>query len=259
LVNGLGGPFGSWRHQVEYLRDRYWIVSWDYRGLYGSSKPEGDPPRVSMDAHVDDLERVLEETGIERAGFIGWSMGVQVILALFERRPEMVENLTLINGTYGKPLETVGIALSSRVIPSAVEQLRRIHGVASGLLRRASKWPETVMWMKRLGLVGSTLDEELFREIAGEFGKLDLDLFLRILSALGQHDAAHVLDTVHVPALVITGDRDRFTPRHLAQSMARRIPGGEILVVRGATHYAALEYPELVNLRIEKFLREHGY
>jgi hypothetical protein len=29
--------------------------------------------------------------------------------------------------------------------------------------------------------------------------------------------------------------------------------------VRGASHYAAIEYPELVNLRIEKFFREHGY
>jgi pimeloyl-ACP methyl ester carboxylesterase len=58
--------------------------------------------------------------------------------------------------------------------------------------------------------------------------------------------------------LVITGDRDPFTPRQLSQQMARRIPGGEILVVRGATHYAMIEYPELVNLRIEKFFREHG-
>jgi pimeloyl-ACP methyl ester carboxylesterase len=70
---------------------------------------------------------------------------------------------------------------------------------------------------------------------------------------------AHVLETIEVPTLVITGDRDAFTPRQLAQQMARRIPHGEILIVRGATHYTAIEYPELVNLRIEKFFREHGY
>lgn len=259
FANGLGGPFLSWRHQVEYLRDRYRIVSWDYRGLHGSSRPSGEPPRLSMDAHVDDLERVLDEMGIDRAGLIGWSMGAQVILALFERRPEVVRNLVLVNGTYGRPLDTVGLPLSARIVPAALERVRRMHALASGLLRRASHWPETVMWLKRLGIVGSTLDEELFREIAAEFGSVDLDLYLQILSALGEHDASHVLETIHVPTLVITGDRDLFTPRQLAQQMARRIPGGEILVVRGATHYAALEYPELVNLRIEKFLREHGY
>ena len=115
------------------------------------------------------------------------------------------------------------------------------------------------MWLKRLGIVGGTMDEDLFREIAADFGGVNLDRYLSILRELGDHDAAHVLDAIAVPTLVITGDRDAFTPRQLAQQMARRIRGGEILVVRGATHYAALEYPELVNLRIEKFLREHGY
>ncbi|MCK6535691.1 MAG: alpha/beta hydrolase [Polyangiaceae bacterium] len=259
LANGLGGPFASWRHQVDYLSDRYRIISWDYRGLYGSTAPAGDPPRLGVDAHVDDLERVLESLGVTRAAFLGWSMGVQVILELYERRPELVSHLILINGTFGKPLHSTRVPMSAKIVPGLVEQARRVHEQASSVLRRATQWPETVMWLKRLGVVGSTMDEELFREIAAEFGGVNLDLYLKILSELGEHDAAHVLDAVAVPTLVITGDRDAFTPRQLAQQMARRIRGGEILVVRGATHYAALEYPELVNLRIEKFLREHGY
>jgi hypothetical protein len=32
-----------------------------------------------------------------------------------------------------------------------------------------------------------------------------------------------------------------------------------MLMIRGGTHYVVLEQPELVNLRIEKFFREHGY
>lgn len=257
VANGLGGPFASWTHQVDYLRDRYRIVSWDYRGLFGSRN--GDAARLDVPTHVDDLQEVLAATGIERAAFMGWSMGVQVVLELYERHPERVSHLVLINGTYGKPFETVALPLAARVVPVLVRQLRRFHGVGGRVLSRASRWPETVLWLKRLGLVGGTLDEELFKELAAEFGGIDLDLYLRMLDALGRHDAAHVLETIQVPTLVITGDRDAFTPRQLAQQMARRIPKGEILVVRGATHYTALEYPELVNLRIEKFLREHHY
>jgi pimeloyl-ACP methyl ester carboxylesterase len=259
LANGLGGPFAAWRYQVEYLRDQYRIVSWDYRGLYASAQPAGRPSRIDVPAHVDDLERVLEAAGIERAPFIGWSMGVQVLLELYERRPEVVSHLVLINGTYGKPLETVAVPLARQVVPKVVEQARRFHDMGSRVLKRASAWPETVLWLKRLGLAGSTLDEDLFRELAEEFATMDMDLYLAILGKLGEHDAAHVLPLIAVPSLVITGDKDAFTPRQLAQQMARKIPGGEILVVRGATHYAAIEYPELLNLRIEKFLREHGY
>jgi hypothetical protein len=32
-----------------------------------------------------------------------------------------------------------------------------------------------------------------------------------------------------------------------------------MLVVREGTHYTAVEYPELVGLRIERFFREHRY
>jgi pimeloyl-ACP methyl ester carboxylesterase len=259
LANGLGGPFRAWKHQIDYLRDQYRIVSWDYRGLYGSSLPKAARSRVDVGAHVDDLERVLEATGIERAPFLGWSMGVQVLLELYERRPEAVSHLVLVNGTYGKALDTIALPLASRVVPRVVARARSFHDIGSRVLKRASHWPETVLWLKRLGLAGSTLDEELFRELAIEFGTLDVELYLSILKALGEHDASHVLPSITVPALVITGDHDAFTPRDLAQQMARRIPNGEILVVRGATHYAAIEYPELVNLRIEKFLREHGY
>jgi len=258
LANGLAGPFAAWRHQLEYLADRHRIIGWDYRGLFGSVQASGKPTRIDVSAHVDDLERVLEKTSIERAAFIGWSMGVQVVLALYERRPELVSHLVFINGTYGKPLDTTGMPFSSRVVPSMVDRVRRFHEIAAQLLKRATRWPETVLWMRRLGLIGNTVDEELFREIASQFGTTDLELYFAMLRELSRHDASHVLDTVQVPTLVITGDRDPFTPRQLAQQMARRIPGGEILVVRGATHYAMIEYPELVNLRIEKFLREHG-
>lgn len=259
LANGLGGPFFSWAHQVEYLRDRYRFVSWDYRGLFGSGRPPGDPPRVDVPTHAGDLELVLEATGVERAAFVGWSMGVQVVLELYERRPEVVSHLVLINGTYGRPFETVAVPLAARVVPTLVRQAQRFSSVGGRVLKRASHWPETVLWLKRLGMVGSTLDEELFKEIAVEFGDIDLDVYLRMLDELGRHDASHVLESIAVPTLVITGDRDAFTPRQVAQQMARRIPNGEILVVRGATHYAAIEYPELVNLRLEKFLREHGH
>jgi pimeloyl-ACP methyl ester carboxylesterase len=259
LANGLGGPFSAWRYQVEFLRSRYRLVSWDYRGLYGSSRPQGEPPRLDIAAHVGDLEQLLEVAGIQRAAFIGWSMGVQVILDFYERHRQQVSHLVLINGTFGKPFDTLALPMAAKVVPVVLHQARRYHHHGSALLRRVTRWPETGLWLKRLGMIDDTLDEELFREMAGEFASLDLDIYFALLRSLGAHDAAHVLESIDVPTLVITGERDSFTPKHVAEQMARRIRGSEILVVRGATHYAAVEHPELVNLRIEKFFREQAY
>lgn len=258
LANGLGGPFGAWRYQIEYLRERYRLVSWDYRGLNGSADPAGKP-RVDMAAHVDDLQAVLAETGIERAACIGWSMGAQVLLELYNRAPERISHLVFVNGTFGRPFETEAVPLATRIIPRVVQQVHRHHKVGSKLLQRATRWPETLLWLKRLGLIGNTLDAELFREMSADFSELDLELYLRLLRSLGDHDVGHVLPKINVPTLVIAGERDAFTPRAISEQMALRISGAELLMVRGATHYTAVEYPELVNLRIEKFFREHEY
>ena len=76
---------------------------------------------------------------------------------------------------------------------------------------------------------------------------------------MGEHDGWDLLPLIDVPTLIIAGSRDVFTPRSAAERMARRTRGSEIMLLPGATHYAALEYPEMVNLRLEKFFRERGY
>jgi pimeloyl-ACP methyl ester carboxylesterase len=190
---------------------------------------------------------------------MGWSMGVQVGLELYARQPDRLSHLVLINGAHGKPLQSTALPLATRVAPIIMREGLRFRGVGSALLRRATGWPETALWLKRLGLVAETTDDELFQELAAEFGGVDVGLYLDTLRQLEKHDASPSVDAVAVPTLVLVGERDLFTAQNVAQRLARRIPGSELLVIRGGTHYVVLEQPELVNLRIEKFFREHGY
>jgi pimeloyl-ACP methyl ester carboxylesterase len=201
---------------------------------------------------------VLTHVGFDRAVFVGWSMGVQVALELYARRPELVSHLVLINGTYGRPLQSIALPLATRVAPAVVRQAQRFRSMGSALLKRATGWPETAVWLKRLGLVGETTDDELFQQLAMDFGSTNLEIYLDTLRRLEEHDASHILQSITVPTLVIVGDRDIFTAPRVAERLARRIPDSELLLVRGGTHYLVLEHPELVNLRIEKFLREHA-
>ena len=261
LANGLGGPLLAWRPLIEDLRDRYRVVTWDYRGLYGSSRPPDDGPSAySIPRHVDDLAAVLRSQGVAKASFVGWSMGVQVVLEAYAAMPEIATSLVLLNGTFGRPLHSAApIAILGPLVPPAVAILEKLHATVGKVTRRASTFPETVRVLKALGLIGDALDDREFAELVRGFGELDMQAFLRNLRALGEHDASRILGRVEVPTLVITGDRDRMTPRGLSQQMVRKIPHAEILVVRGGTHYTSVEFPELVNLRIERFFRDGGF
>jgi pimeloyl-ACP methyl ester carboxylesterase len=88
--------------------------------------------------------------------------------------------------------------------------------------------------------------------------QLDLRAYFALARDLLSHDASALLSEVRVPTLVVAGERDLFTPVARSRELAERIPGAELLVVRGGTHAALVEQPELISLAVEKFLRLHG-
>lgn len=259
LCNGLGGSWKAWTHQIAYLSDRYRFISWDYRGLYRSGRPS-ERDAIRVEHHARDAICVLNAEGCERVCIFGWSMGVQVALEMFRRAPDRVAGLVMLSGVAGKPWDTVmNLKLMAQVLPFTFRTVRAIPRVAERVTRSIAGWPETIDWVRRLGLASKTLDQEVFQDLCDSIVELDMDLYFHTLELLGEHDATDVLAEVDVPSLVIVGDRDLFTPRSAAEKLARAVAGSELMVIPGGTHYCAVEYPELVSLRIEKFLRERGY
>lgn len=261
LANGLGGPRHAWRNLIDYLGDRYRFITWDYRGLYGSGRPPHDrPDAYSIERHVEDLSAVLHAQKVTAAALVGWSMGVQVCLEAYRTAPEIAKNLVLLNGTFGRPLDTaVPGPWARRAVEPALALVERYASPVQRVVRAVAAQPEFVPWMKRLGMMAETVEESDFAEVVSMFRSLDMAVYVKNLRALGEHDASRILETIEAPVLVITGDRDQMTPYGLSQQMVRRLPRAEILVVRGGTHYTAVEFPELVGLRIERFLHDHGY
>jgi pimeloyl-ACP methyl ester carboxylesterase len=258
LANGLGGTYIAWRHLYNYFSDRFQFFSWDYRGTYRSSAPD-NPERLRMEDHVRDALCLCEREGITSAVWASWSMGVQLSLEIYRHAPDLFRALILLNGTYGNAFDTAfGWKGSATILPAGASLAQRIALPLSLAGRAVVRWNGFIRLLKKTGLVGATLDEEIFKDLAREFATLDVRSYMTIFKSLGHHSAKDVLAKIGVPVLVISGDRDPFTPRKVAEKMARRIPGAEICVIPGGTHYAPVEYPELVNLRIEKFLREKG-
>ncbi len=259
LANGLGGSWRAWTHQIGFFQDRYRFLSWDYRGLYASKAP---PDRNALDvpAQARDALAILDEEKIERTAVLGWSMGVQVALELFRRAPDRIAALVLINGVAGSPFRTLGDSPRvGRLAPSILRAAQRAPDAISRVTARVVRWEHMPRLAKALGIAGQTLDEGLFREIAGSFVGLDMEIYARTLEQLGAHDAHDVLRAIDVPLLMIAGANDLMTPRSTAQSLVDAVRGAELLVVPGGTHYLAVEYPDVINHRVARFFDGRGY
>jgi pimeloyl-ACP methyl ester carboxylesterase len=255
LASGLGGTAAAWQPLIAHFADRARFITWDYRGLYASKRPpfEGEGS-YDIACHVRDLAMILEREGVERAAMIGWSMGVHVALRAFDALPGKLSALVLMNASSRRPIDSLPKGVLRRATPPLIRLMRRLHPLGTPIVRRLARAHETFVLMRRLGLVAQALDDMALAEMSRALRDLDLDPFLRVLLGIAEHDATDVLERVDVPCLVIAGDRDRIAPLALSQQMARRLPRAETLVVRRGTHYAPVEYPELVNLRIERFL-----
>ncbi len=256
LSNGLGGNIIAWRHLIEYFKPGFRIISWDYRGLYRSGKPR-DPDAFTMQDHCKDLDAVLKSEGIDQALFIGWSMGVQLNFEYYRLHPERFAGLIQINGAYARPMDTVmGTHMLSRLTPFVVGFFRQTLPRLQFVVPSVTKNGRLVHAMKLTGFLAGSLDEQIFQDLASDFLMLDFDIYGKIFKHLADHDASDVLEKITCPVLLMSGDKDLFTPTVLARKMAERIPNAELLVIKGGSHYAPVEFPELVNLRIEKFINE---
>lgn len=259
LAGGLGAGWEAWKHQIEYLSDRYRFIIWDYRGLFASGSPL-DPEAMTIAHHAADGLRVLEQEGVARAALVGWSMGVHVALEMFARAPQRVAALVLISGA--PALGTAGV-LGSGVLGRGLPLLAKGTGVVAALIeslvRAGTASPETFTWARRLGLVGRNLGQREFADLVSGLSAVDWSNYTTVLRHLQRYDGSAVLSDVDVPLLAIVGGRDPFTSRAAVESMVKAIRGAEFLVVPGGTHFVLVDYPDHVSLRIEKFFRERGY
>jgi pimeloyl-ACP methyl ester carboxylesterase len=253
LANGLGGPVAAFRHQLAHFKTRFRVLTWDYRGLYASSAIR-PPERVDISAHADDLEDLMIAAGAPRAILVGWSMGVQVVLELSARSPERASHIVLINGTSGRPLGNTRLPAGELWLPRLVARAQAHHRLGSRLISRLAESRTAVELVRRLGIVSPRLASHELFEIAREFKGIDFEVYFRTLRALADHDATPELERVTARALVVAGARDPVFSPGVAQSLAARLRQAELYVVPRATHYAPVEYPELVNARIDAFL-----
>ena len=255
LANGLGGPVASYRHVLEELGSGYKILSWDYRGLYGSRRPN-DPSALSMNHHIRDMEVLMAAEGIEEAIVFGWSMGVQVGFEYYRRHPDQVAGLVMLCGVAGAPFTTLpGGPLAGSLVSPLMQMGKRHARSVQRLSQLVGNWKGLIPLMQKAGMVAPSLDMDVFRGIVQDFAAMDIEVYCETMRQLGQHDASDVPPSVRVPTLLIAGDRDLMTPRAVSERIHSQIADCRLVVVEGGTHYTPVEFPVQVRAEIGSFLQ----
>lgn len=263
LVNGLGGNLATWRHLAEHFSGAgHRVVTWDYRGLFASkfddaarSKYTSGVIALDMAAHRDDAVRVLDAFGVGDVVSFGWSMGVQLNWDLLRHHGDRVLAAVQICGAPGNVIETTAFGkLGGRIALPVMDVMKRLSPLAAPFAVKAMSSPWAIKVAAALGAVSPTIDAEVAAVVAKEYVSMDFDVYNRILAALATADARDFLPTVTQPVLLIAGTKDFLTPATLSKQMHALVPGSELVVMQGASHYLPLEFPRELNQTIASFL-----
>lgn len=255
LCDGLGCDGYVWKYLAADLAADYRVVRWHYRA-HGRSAVPADRSRIRLSDLCEDLTAVLDALGLSQVVLAGHSLGVQVILEYQRLHPERVLGLVPVCGSYGRPVDTFRDSrLMKLVFPlmhGAFHRYPELVQKAWGILDTELAY----LVGMRTEVNGDLMRREDFRPYLHHLANMDVRLFIDLLKDASEHDGLARLSELDLPTLIVAGERDAFTPYWLSTVMHARIRGSELCTVPTGTHTAPLEMPELVNLRVRRFLEE---
>lgn len=258
-TDGIACDMYAWKYIVRDFTDRCRIIRWNFRGHGRSDKPQSFD-NLSIENCADDLALVIEAAGLDQAVLLGHSMGVQVIFETFRRHPGRVKGLVPVCGSYGHPLRTFhNNELAFRLFPyiydAVMKRPRQIEEYWKKIVpTRLSYYVALFTEINRL-----LVKQDDFMPYLEHVAQMDLELFLKMLKFANEHTARDVLPMIDVPTLIFGGEHDSFTPGWLSMDMHKLIADSELQILPLGTHTAPIEHPDLITLRLEKWLTEHFY
>lgn len=212
--------------------------------LPGHGLSDFPPEALGLDEMAHWVDAYMEAAGVARAVIVGWSMGGGVALELAIQCPARVGALVLLG--------SIGASMS---MPLSLGLLR-LHGVGE-LMVRLVESPTF-----RRELLRDTAHASFTRHEAAVDRYWDawhvrgrVRYLRRLLRALDVAPLEAKLGAVAAPAILLHGDHDRLVPLSVARSIAGRIPGAELRVLKHTGHSPHLEEPAAVRAAIRDALR----
>ncbi len=256
LTDGIGCAGYIWDRLLPALARSRRVLHWNYRG-HGKTGRPADLARCTIADCAADLLAVLDDAGEPSAVLAGHSMGVQVSLEVHRVAPERVEGLVLALGSPAHPLETFhGSRTLAQVFPVLKQAVVAFPQAARLLFQ--SLFPtelavQAALWLEVNRQLVRRADLMRYLE---DLSQVDPEVWVHLLDSAAAHDATDHLPRIAVPTLVIGAEKDTFTPVELSRRMHQAVPGSELLILPAGSHMGLLEHPELVELRLAKFLAE---
>jgi len=233
FLHGVSGAGSAWDRQVAHFETLgYRCTAWNQPGYGGTHAVEP--------YDLENVARALKAlVGDSKAVIVGHSMGGLIAQEFYARYPDNVAALALC---FTSAAFVGGSDFSSQFVEQRIGPLDRGETMAQIATR--------LMPAAR----GRLSSEKGFELAVRLMAALPPETYRKAVHLLTTFDRRAELPNIAVPALLIAGTDDTTAPARLMASMAKKIPGAELVVLDGCGHLGPMDQPERFNAALEGFL-----
>ena len=232
--NSLMTDLSMWDEQVAALAGRHRILRYDQRGHGGTAVP--DHP-ATFEELAADAAALMERFAVERATFIGISMGAATGFFLAARYPSRLARLVACDGP-AKTAPGNQAAWDERI---ALAQAGGMAALAGPTLGR---------WFTPASIAA---DLPVLPKVRAMIEATPIDGFIACARALQSYDITAALPGLTLPVLLMAGEKDGALPAALRET-AGQIPRARFIEIPAAGHLINLEQPASFLSALEPFL-----
>jgi 3-oxoadipate enol-lactonase len=234
--NSLMTNLSLWDEQVAALGNSFRILRYDQRGHGGTAS---SPGKITFDLLADDAAALLDAFEVERAVFVGVSMGAVTALRMASSHPQRLAGVVACDGQWAAPPG------SAELWEQRIQDAMKV-GVEVLVEPTVSRWfgPEFV-----------TANSPAIRQVRQMIRDTPVDGFVSCARALQQYDFRDDCAAIRLPVLLLVGAADGSLPQTM-RSMHHAMPGSAFVEVAGAGHLPNVERPEAFLRAISPFVQE---
>jgi 3-oxoadipate enol-lactonase/4-carboxymuconolactone decarboxylase len=234
LLGSVGSTSDMWQPVLAPLREQFRVIRLDHRGHGGSAPSPVGAPASLADLGADVLT-TLDALDVQRADWVGLSLGAMVGMWIAAHRPERVGRLALL---------CTSAYLGNPYVERA--NLVRADGMAAVADAIVDRWLTSPFAARN-----PELRDELRAMVAG----IDAESYAQCCDAIGMMDLRPDLGRVASSTLVIAAEDDpATTPDHL-RVIADGIPRARFELLAEAAHVATYEQPARIAALLLRHLR----
>lgn len=233
FIPGWTMPAEIWEPQIRNFAKTYHVVAMDPRSQGESSKmPDGNYP----EAHAQDIQTVIRKLKLAPAILVGWSIGVDDLMAYVERYGcQKLAGLVLVDGHPWSWDYLDNSAAKHFLAPLSGFQQQR-QEAAAAFVRSMYKHPQSAAYLNRI-----TQDSLL----------TPTNTALALIVGVVAKDRRAALSKINKPTLIIAAQRPDL---RAIRAMHSQILNSRLVIMTGVGHALFADDPARFNLVLSSFL-----